>query len=226
MASDKRDFSNFKKFPGAINSDGIYTMPEVKYTDSSDRTRNWCVFIRLVRDGKRQSTVNWDLSIEKQEDILPEYFDTIDDWVDLPKNTIVEMWKSSGIVGGKQTRSIPTYIDEPALVGKKNQRNAFQRALIIARSDYLKKLNATSGKSHTKIPGSGKMYFPMLAKPYKTGIKHIIFPCSVQPKLDGIRAMAYLDKPDSSYEHVIIYSRTKKPFPSVDYLKELLYFTT
>ena len=63
----------------------------------------------------------------------------------------------------------------------------------------------------------------MLAKPFKDGEKHIKYPLYIQPKLDGVRCITFLQKPDSSPQHVIMYSRTKKDFPSLDYLKEILY---
>ena len=67
------------------------------------------------------------------------------------------------------------------------------------------------------------MYFPMLAKQYKDGIKHINFPVYVQPKLDGVRCLIFLKKKDGGEENVIAYTRTKKIFPNIDYVKKILY---
>lgn len=82
--------------------------------------------------------------------------------------------------------------------------------------------SATASKS-AKSATNTVLYFPMLAVDYKTGEKHLQFPLYVQPKLDGVRCLSFLSKPDSGPEHVIIYSRTKKLFPAMEYLKEELY---
>jgi DNA ligase-1 len=80
----------------------------------------------------------------------------------------------------------------------------------------------TTGKKKA-VPNANVMYFPMLAKPFKDGEKHLVYPLYVQPKLDGVRCLVYLAKKDGGVENVVAYTRTKKPFPSVDYLKEILY---
>jgi hypothetical protein len=96
-------------------------------------------------------------------------------------------------------------------------------------SDKTGKTKSATGKKKelskkTKaVPNANVMYFPMLAKPFKDGEKHLVYPLYVQPKLDGVRCLVYLAKKDGGVENVVAYTRTKKPFPSVDYLKEILY---
>ena len=165
MTSEKRDFEKFDKFPGEISSTGIYEFPRLIYKDDAGRERFWQVFIRLVRDGNRQSTIDWDLNKEKQVKIAEKYFGTKSEYSDIPENTIAEQWVETGLSSGKVTRTIPTYHDAVKFAGQTNQRNPFQNALIDARALYIKKRDTTgNAKKKTSV---NLMYFPMLAKPYK-----------------------------------------------------------
>jgi len=224
MSSEKRDFSNFEDFPGSINEGkGIYEFPPLRKIDKMGRTRVWQTFVRLVKDGKRQTGIDWNLLTENQIKIKDSYFET---GSDLPSNVIAEIWAENGIEGGKITRNAPTYIDAVAFEGQINQRNPFQQALIRARADYLKREERggsknTSGNKTKK--GVNVMYFPMLAKPWKDGNKHLVYPLYVQPKLDGVRCLAYLQEKNGGMDKVVIYSRSQKEYPAMEYLKELLY---
>jgi hypothetical protein len=67
------------------------------------------------------------------------------------------------------------------------------------------------------------MYFPMLAHPWDKGHKRLVYPLYGQPKLDGARCLCYLKAPDTGPEQVVIYTRTLKLWPSMEYLQEVLY---
>ncbi len=209
MAASKRNLDDFHNFPGRV-IDNIYEFPLLKKTDTMDRTRQWQIFIRLVRDGHRQTGIDWDLDDEKTVPILNEYFDGRD----LPDNVIAQLYSENGIVGGKITRNAPTYFTEIALEGRANQRNQFQQALIKGRADHIKR-SELGGNKKT----NDKMYFPMLAKPWKDAAKHIVYPVFVQPKLDGVRCISYITGKDGD---VVFYSRTKKIFPRLEYLANIL----
>jgi len=226
MAASKRDFVNFNDFPGEINSGtGIYEFPPLKYTDDANRLRKWQIYVRLVKDTNRQNGIDWNLLAEKQVPIKPEYFNSGEDRVSIPNGIIAESWVETGIISGKITRSVPTYIDKPAFVGQANERNEFQQALIYARSLYLKyqEKKGTTGTKEKKVSGPNVMYFPMLASTWKDGHKHIQYPLYVQPKLDGVRCIVYLKQKDAGADGVVVYSRTQKEFPKYDYLKNTLY---
>jgi ATP-dependent DNA ligase len=71
-------------------------------------------------------------------------------------------------------------------IGKKNETSSHQQAINKATSLWQKKIN--QGYVHlvkciTALPK------PMLAHDYTIHYKKIIFPCFVQPKLDGVRAL-------------------------------------
>lgn len=241
MAADKRNFSDFRKFPGEIKENGIYEFPKLYHIVRGKR-RSFHSFIRLVKDSNRQSIINWNIFDENQIPILPKYIDTNEK---IPKGITVQMWSESGQVDGKITRTIPTYINSSVLVGRANERNALQQAMIKGRAKYLKKLEQRgttdiSGEKKDRsvkvvnakakpnvnakpIPNANVMYFPMLAKPWKAGSKHLTYPLYVQPKLDGVRCLAYCNGKDAGVENLILYTRTHKIFPDKQYLKEILY---
>jgi len=70
---------------------------------------------------------------------------------------------------------------------------------------------------------SGEQHRPMLAKKYKEGYdlspqgRQLQFPVIIQPKLDGIRALAYMDSTGNS---VILESRNGKNFMWLDHIRD------
>lgn len=227
MAASKRDFVNFHDFPGSVNDGkGIYEFPELRKIDSMDRVRIWRIFVRLVKDTNRQSGIDWNLLDEKQVKIKDKYFEVANGYSDLPNGVIAEVWAENGLETGKITRNAPSYFDTVAHKGRANQRNPFQQALIRARADYLKReeRGGSKNKSAKKTKRSTNvMYFPMLAKTWKDGNKHLRYPLYIQPKLDGVRCLVYLKKKNGGVDDVVVYSRTQKEFPAMEYLKEVLY---
>ena len=277
----KRNMVDFDGFQGSISSDGIYEFPSLHHLDSHNKHRIWSIFIRIIKKDGQSHEINWDIKKDKQLKISPDYFKTGSEYVSLPSDAIAEAWIETGITDGKITRSSPTYFENNAFEGQKNQRNAFQQALIYSRSQYLKRVNKggqvmgdfqsnnvedkkasekedkkASKKVVKKITKKSKdksddnersndlstynersndlstynersnaldMYFPMLAKAYKDGKKHLKFPLYIQPKLDGMRCLSFIKDNHKNYSDVVIYSRTKKPFGNIDYIKKLLY---
>jgi hypothetical protein len=227
--NSKRNFTNFHDFPGELNEgSGIYEFPRLRHIDDKDKIRNWQIFVRLIKSGKPQTSIDWELLEEKQVIIKREYFNIESDYENIPNGVVAEAWVETGVEGGKSTRTAPTYFAEEAFKGQINVRNPFQQALIYARSQYLKRKekggteNANGNKKVKGNLGTVK-YFPMLAKTYKDGAKHLHYPLYIQPKLDGVRCLVYLKKKDGGVNNVVVYSRTQKDFPSMDYLKNALY---
>jgi len=64
-----------------------------------------------------------------------------------------------------------------------------------------------------KVPVEHRFFEPMLAHPYHKRKRDIIFPCYVQPKLDGVRCVVV----DSE-----LYSRYGNKFPTLSHIKEEL----
>jgi len=229
MTSSVRDFTNFAEFPGDIDDDGYHAFPILWHLDDFKRLRKWAIFIRLIKTPTETiSGIDWSLCDEKQVVIKPTYYDV---GSKIPSTITAQVWAETGIEGSKITRNSPTYYFEPLNLGKANERNVFQTALVNARAQWLKrkekggsetkKSNANSSASSAKK--SNVMYFPMLAKAFKDGEKHLVFPLYIQPKLDGVRCLVYLLRKNGGVKSVVAYTRTKKLFPSVDYIKTILY---
>jgi ATP-dependent DNA ligase len=243
----KRNFTNFDEFPGEVVSSGIYEFPKLYSRDGNNRLRHWQIFVRLIKSGKDGSSkdgkdgsgkdnnsedcdskncINWEILKSDQVKIKKSYFKSDS----LPDEVIVQVWTETGLSEGKTTRSIPSYFDKIAFEGQKNQRNPFQQALIHARSLYLKKeekggTKNASGNKKTK----NDMLFPMLAT---KDIKYINYPAFAQPKLDGVRCIAFLKKPNAkasagssadAIASVCMYSRQKKEFLAYPDIKKVLY---
>lgn len=227
MTSAKRDFTDFHAFGGSVNDAGIYAFPLLRHIDDKKRMRSWQIFARLIKKKKKLTTIDWKLSDEKQVKIDDAYFGIKDDYTDLPSDVIAEIWVETGIVNGKITRSVPSYFETVAHAGNSNQRNPFQQALINARSQYLKRVERGGTKNASGVKRvsatNNKMYFPMLAKAWKDGVKHLVYPAYIQPKLDGVRCIVYLKSKDGGAKNVVVYSRQHKIFPAMNYLQEALY---
>ena len=224
MASDKRDFKNFAKFPGKYNCETkLHEFPTLWKIDSMGRTRMWKIVIRVIKNNtRRQIGVDWNLMKEDHLPIKKEYYKT---GYKIYPDIIAQAYVETGIIGGKITLNSPSYFEKVAFEGQANERNVFQQALIYARNQFLqrKQRGSTEKKPSKNKKTTSTMYFPMLAKPYKTGAKHLVYPLYVQPKLDGVRCITYLSKPSGDYHDVIMYSRTKKIFPTMDFYKKLLH---
>jgi ATP-dependent DNA ligase len=222
MASDKRNFSNFSKFPGSIQLKGeykgMYVFPSVTSIDSAKRTRRWTIFVRLIKTsnmtGKKppKLSINWDVNNFKTVPASVKFYTN----AQLPQGIIAQMWTEQGIVNSsakinpsskqyKITRSIPTYILKGKNLGRANATNVFTQALIQARSKYLLKVDSSAVRDKNSV----SRFYPMAVHKYETvprdQCKRIIFPAAVQRKLDGGRVVAYRDK-----GNVILYSRKLK----------------
>lgn len=224
MTSDKRKFDNFKSFPGKINEDtDTYEFPTLFTTDKFGNQRRWTVFVRLIKKSSKGSfkKVNWDLANEITIPIKSKYLDKDKT---IPDGTIAEVWTESGIISDNNeiTRSAPTY-PAPTNIGQINYRDHFKQALVLARGKYLKKIDeggAPANEYGKKLTKHAK-YFPMLAKIYEDYVqKHKLkWPVFVQPKLDGVRCISYLNMhgkniKSADISNVIMYTRKKKEYPN------------
>lgn len=230
MSSDKRDFAKFHSFPGEINNDtDNYEFPKIYKEAIAGKVREWAIYVRLIKEDSKSDETrgqNWNLLTENQIPIKDEYL--AQDSKLLP-GTLVEMWTESGVVGMKISRSAATYIFGKN-IGKKNERNSFQQALITARGKYLKKIDEGSKPLAELTKSMGEIsvvvqknikFHPMLAKNYKDFIEKVTYPVYIQPKLDGLRCLTYLNhlgegKPtqkNTTIDNVIMYSRQMKDYP-------------
>lgn len=222
MAANKRSFINFVDFPGEIDEDkNLYVFPTLYKTTDSGKIREWSILIRCIKeDSKDQASTkkqNWELLLENEVPIKQKY---LEDGAKVPSGILVEYWTEAGIQDMKISRSAATYVVAKN-VGKKNERNALQQALVDCRGKYLKKIDEGSvtdikslNKDKDNTIGPKTMFYPMLAKKYEDFEKKIKYPVYIQPKLDGCRCIAFLNAIDNpTYKNVILYSRQQKDWP-------------
>lgn len=98
-------------------------------------------------------------------------------------STVVQI---SGIVDGTPVRNVSQC--EAKNIGKTNATTPQEQAIIEAKAKIKKKLDeeyfSTIEEAKTEIYIS-----PMLAKDFKKESKKVVYPCYVQPKLDGMRCL-------------------------------------
>jgi ATP-dependent DNA ligase len=238
MASEKRDFVHFDKFPGEIIAEQ-FRFPTLYYEDSSGKLRVWDIIVRLVKDKKKRPNHghDWDLLVEDQIPVVNGYLRA----KDLPPNTVAQFWVETGVVGGKIMRHPPTYPVETN-VDRANERNTFEQSLVDARSKYLKK-REEGGRTEKEFKALKKAaaapckqdlnkstaYFPMLARKFDEEAKHVEWPAIGQPKLDGVRCQAFLNvNPHRvarhliTYKNVMLYTRQRKEFQGFEHIRRLL----
>lgn len=88
MASSKRNFTDFKDFPGELNDSGYYVLPTLWHKDELDRLRKWTIHIRMIKKGDKLKGIDWNMLKEIQVPIEQKYFtDKIEDSI------ISEMWE-------------------------------------------------------------------------------------------------------------------------------------
>lgn len=92
-----------------------------------------------------------------------------------------------GIRGGK-IQSTCTSVKQGKNIGRANETTAWEQCVSEAESLWTKQRDR---KGYTETVPSEKPFRPMLAKSYDKDGKKIKFPCYAQPKLDGIRCLAF-----------------------------------
>jgi DNA ligase-1 len=120
----------------------------------------------LYHQGKTGAIVQWDIWTEGA-DICTEY----------------------GQIGGKMQNARKTAT--PKNVGRANATNAGEQAILEATAMHKKRLD---GKYSLTIEDAKKeVFLPMLAASFDKRKDKVTYPVDVQPKLDGVRCLAYWD---------------------------------
>lgn len=222
MASDKRNFSDFTKFPGEI-IDNRYQFPTLHHIDGRDKHRAWKIQVRLIKDFSKKDkySYGWNVNADIEVPLKDEYLIG-----PIPDGILAQMWVEAGIVDGKTTVHAPSF-PKKKNCGKADERSKFQSALIEARALYIKKKEKggmTEEEFEDGVTHDG-MYYPMLLRKFDKEKKHIKYPAIVQPKLDGTRIVGYLTKHPSrnpTFHDVKFYTRSKKIYTGFHHIKRKL----
>jgi hypothetical protein len=230
MTTKKRDYSNFEQFPGKYNKGtNRHEFPILWQVDQSGKLRQWQIFVRLIKESKELSGIDWNLLDESYINIEKSYYTA-----PISILCVAQIWVEGGIHDGKITRYSPTYIKDLRNEGKTNERNVFQGALIDARSMWNKHIdkgftedrtfaekkmadqlaiNPNNGKKIDSLIDINVPYFPMLATKYEESYDCFKFPMFVQPKLDGVRCIVFIKKANGNLEDIVAYTRKKNDLP-------------
>jgi len=128
-------------------------------------------------------------------------------------NGTAEIITQNGYIDGKLAIST-RLIEAGKNIGKSNETTPFQQACNEAERKYQDKMEK-EGYS-TSVEEMETPVYPMLANKFDFASKKkndIIFPCFVQPKLDGLRCMSHI-----SNGQVIMKSRVGKEFKKMPHL--------
>lgn len=119
--------------------------------------------------------------------------------------------QESGIIG-TENPLVSTKKCKEKNIGKSNETSAQEQAEAEAKSKILEKLRQGYFETEKEAQNEGGKDFllPMLAHKYEDYKDDIIFPCYVQPKLDGCRSLSSIERP--------FISRTNKPFETVRHI--------
>lgn len=129
-----------------------------------------------------------------------------------------------GDIGGKMITNNRT-VTHGKNIGKKNETTPFEQAVAEATSKWTDKLKKNGYVEFLKVEQDNEstsksdlsQVRPMLAQRYEDRKKYIKYPCFVQPKLDGIRCIAYMDN-----NEIKLMSRQGKHFPHLNHIKKEL----
>lgn len=172
------------------------------YNQQNDKIREWSIIIDLFdKNHRHKSITDTDMSV--------------------PEDATAEYYTVSGYQNMKMTRSAPTIVHVGKNIGKSNATNVLTQAYSECASKYTKKIKSgyTEEISHqTKERSSADVPIPMNLKQWNDFKEKLKYPLYVQPKLDGLRAIAMLD----SNGVVQLKTRTREDIPGFSLLRKEL----
>lgn len=175
---------------GTIN-DGILEMPTLWSLDKNENYRYWNLNIGIENSATGDKI-----------DVTPEFIDR----KKLPSNAVGIYWTESGIENTKNPIiSEKTYVSKGKNIGNKNYTTPFTQSILDANSDYNLKIRKGHVLDKNLLnPLNQIISFDQLMmqihrgeKPWRVfamalhdvnksnNWRHIIYPCKIQPKLDG-----------------------------------------
>jgi hypothetical protein len=191
MSKRKIIYKSIDQFDGKLADNNIYEFPKLNYLTKLNQKRYWG-----IKAGMLRSKEDWSIT---PEGIVTFKFLPLD----YNKPYVGVYWSKYGIDNGKVTTSIPTFINKGKNLNKINETSIFLQTLMSANIKYLKKVDEYKSVR----------YLPLALHKYAES--DMKYPVYVQPKLDGTRALSYMDKNSK----VVIYSRRGKDITELNYLR-------
>jgi ATP-dependent DNA ligase len=119
--------------------DDVITFTKLWGMSKGGKLRTFQVFIRLIDAPCDINTPNWDLGEEGSIELKQKY---IDGKEMPPSDSFAQHWTKYGFVDGKMTTSAPTYVKVGKNIGRANETNVVQQAIVAARSKWNKKIKS------------------------------------------------------------------------------------
>lgn len=209
IMNDKRSYSDFldkNEFNYTINNGKIEFIKLLSRINKSNKIRFWYIYAILK---------NNNLNLNITEELLD--IDNFNNFKLLYSDLKLYIYTDYGVINGKITKTEPTIIDKGKNINKKNETTILTQGLIYMRNLYLKKIK-TGYKISLKEENiiENDHIYPMALQVYSKNKKHIIYPCYIQPKLDGIRLIAKYDKNNND---IILLSRRLNNYTGFDFIK-------
>jgi len=184
MSNSKRSFSDFfnkEEFPFDLKN-GCIVFPTL-YTkiNNSNNIRFWEIYGILQLNDKKLNIVNNLFDINDFKKFMIKN-----------PNSKLYIYSKYGLIDGKHTITDPTIIDSGKNINKSNETTILTQSLIFMRTLYLKKLKSGYVLNKQELNNINLIY-PMALQSYDKFKDRIIYPCYIQPKLDGIRCIIKYD---------------------------------
>jgi DNA ligase 1 len=160
-------------------------------------------FPMLYKESSIGKIQRWVISVEEQPDGTANYVTRY------------------GQVDGKQQETT-VKVTTGKNIGKANETTPYQQAFSEAGAKWLKQKD----KGYSESLRDASLFDPIIRRPmlahdYQKYGHKVKYPCFVQPKLDGVRCIAYGDYGKDGNFHVILLSRQGKQF-DIPHLKATL----
>ncbi len=194
MAVNITKINNF--FNLCIKTDYILSTPILYTKSKSGKYRVWSAHIVVPENSViniNPKNVNWLQELQKQ--IIPK---NIKELVYYKYPVIT--YTTYGTEDGKQTISAPNIISAGKNIGHKNETNPFQQAVLEICSDYNRYITKGANTDPEKLnlkgydqllnQGRTRVNVMLLHDVTKGHWQKVVYPCYVQPKLDGIHLVA------------------------------------
>lgn len=132
-------------------------------------------------------------------------------WVEEVSPELCYIKRRYGQEHGKMTETMKE-ITSGKNKGKRNETTVFEQACMDAKSLFQKQKDTHKYSENKSTTETVTVPSPMLAHSFDKQSAKIVFPCLVQPKLDGVRMLCHVSLANNTVE---CYSRTGKAFDSV-----------
>jgi ATP dependent DNA ligase domain len=213
------------EFPGALSADGLeYIFPTVVSVQTKGTKKiYWTIKVLLmgaIVPGAKDAITR---SAIAPVPIKAEYWTMKSGDPDM-SGLRAEIRVESGLEGGVIRTVVPTFVERGRNLGRANETNVFTQALRDANGLWTKKSRGVSAAMSGPGSFEALLWPPMLASPPKgaldAGQLYL-----VQPKLNGVRAVAFAVGAEASANFglalgsVIVYSRDRKLYHGMNHIR-------